>query len=83
MRRGKLVEDVDAALDQVPEVFDRNDLLKALGYEPDRTSLYRIVRGLLREGVITLEVRGSGKIPAKYGKNFEPEEDEEGLSRSP
>src|SRR4051794_37322034 len=36
-RRGpwELLEDVKVALGEVPEVFDRNDICRALGYEPD------------------------------------------------
>lgn len=65
---GQLREDVETALGQVPEVFDRNDLLRALGYEPERSSLHRVLERLLNEGVLVLDSYGAGKIPAKYRK---------------
>jgi hypothetical protein len=65
---GKLWEDVDAVFDSLPQVFDRNDLLKALGYEPERSSLYRVVRELLRAGEIVVHTSPAGKIAAKYEK---------------
>jgi hypothetical protein len=68
LRPGQLWDDVDAALDRVPRVFDRHDLLKALGYEPDRASLHRVMTALLGQGAITLKTRGFGKIPSKYEK---------------
>src|SRR4051812_37521413 len=45
-KRGQLWNDVDAVLDRLPEVFDRDDLVKALGYEPDRSALHRVMSGL-------------------------------------
>jgi hypothetical protein len=68
LRPGQLWDDIDSALDQVPRIFDRHDLLKALGYEPDRASLHRVTTALLGQGVITLKAHGSGRIPAKYEK---------------
>jgi hypothetical protein len=65
---GQLMEDVRTALTRMPEVFDRNDLVRALGYEPERSSLHRTLSRLVNEGVLVLNSYGAGKIPAKYGK---------------
>ena len=65
---GQLLVDIRTALAQVPEVFDRHDLLRALGYQPDRSSLYRVLESLVKEGVVVLDSYGAGKIPAKYSK---------------
>jgi hypothetical protein len=65
---GQLVEDVRRALSQMPEVFDRNDLLRTFDYEPERSSLHRVLASLVREGVLVLSSHGTGKIPAKYRK---------------
>lgn len=65
---GQLKEDVEAALAQMPEVFDRNDLLRALGYEPERSSLHRVLATLVKKGALVLDSYGAGKIPAKYRK---------------
>jgi hypothetical protein len=69
-RRGPwaLFNDVHDALAQVPEVFDRNDICRVLGYVPDRGSLYRTFQELKREGVLTQHSRGAGKWPARYRK---------------
>lgn len=80
LKPGQLWKEVDAVLDQLPEVFDRNDLVKALGYEPDRSALYRVMSGLRRREIITLKASNVGKIPARWQKNYEAEEDEEVLS---
>ena len=82
-KSGQLWADIDAALDQVPEVFDRNDLIQALGYEPDRSALHRAMRGLLRSGAIVLKSRNVGKIPAKYELVYAEEEDGEPADDEP
>lgn len=80
LKPGQLWKEVDAILDRLPEVFDRDDLVKALGYEPDRSALYRVMSGLRRQEIITLEASNVGKIPARWKKNYEAEEDAEVLS---
>ncbi len=64
----QLLQDVEKALSDVAEVFDRNDICAALGYEPDRGSLYRILQELIRDGILALEGRGAGKHPSRYRK---------------
>jgi hypothetical protein len=70
VRRGAwdLYNHVVEALAVVPEVFDRNDVCRALGYEPDRGSLYRTFLELKGEGVIAVQQRGAGKWPTRYRK---------------
>lgn len=67
-RRGmwELREDIDAALGRLPEVFDHNDVRRELGYEPNRTSLYRTLQDLQDEGILTIARVGSGKVPTRY-----------------
>ncbi len=74
-RRGAwdLYNDVQDALDEAPEVFDRSDICRILGYEPNRGSLYRTLQELIRDGACVLEERGAGKVPARYRK-IEPSE---------
>lgn len=79
-KRGQLWKDIDAALDRLPEVFDRDDLVKALGYEPDRSALHRVMTGLRRQEILILKARSVGKFPAQWQKNYEVEEDEEVLA---
>jgi len=85
---GKLWDDVNAVFDSLPQVFDRNDLLKALGYEPERSSLYRVTRSLLRAGDISVYSGSAGKIPAKYEKieaeeSADPTSDDAGEAKPP
>jgi len=65
---GELEEEVDSALARVPEVFDRNDICRMLGYEPDRGSLYRVLQELVMEGSLAIQTSGSGKTPTRYRK---------------
>jgi hypothetical protein len=64
----QLQNEVETALAGVPDVFDRNDLCRALGYEPDRGSLYRALQQLITDGAITRLAGGSGKTPSRYKK---------------
>jgi hypothetical protein len=67
-RRGAwdLYRELRQALPRVPEVFDTRDLRKALGYEPNRSSLHRALRELEDDGFITLKSPGRGKTPTRY-----------------
>ncbi|HSS51987.1 MAG TPA: hypothetical protein VLX28_23850 [Thermoanaerobaculia bacterium] len=69
-RRGpwELLDDIEAALPKLPDVFDRNDICRALGYEPDRGSLYRTVQLLTQDGLLAVKQRGAGKTPTSYRK---------------
>jgi hypothetical protein len=69
-RRGawELANDVEAALPGLPDVFNRNDVVRALGYEPDRASLYRVLQDLAHEGTIVQASIGGGRIPTTYRK---------------
>ena len=65
---GELREEVWAALDSLPEVFDRNQVCEVLGYKPDRSSLFRILQQLTYEGVLAFEKFGAGRVTTKYRK---------------
>ncbi|HEX4963392.1 MAG TPA: hypothetical protein VF173_21360 [Thermoanaerobaculia bacterium] len=65
-RAGALLEAVRAVLAGLPDPFDRNDVAAALGYEPDRSSLFRVLQELERRGELALESRGAGKYPTLY-----------------
>jgi hypothetical protein len=62
---------IEDALDHLPEVFDRNDLAKALGSTPDRTTIYRILQDLCYDGVLAIEERGGGRTATRY-RRLEP-----------
>jgi len=68
----ELLDEVHAALDQVPDLFNRNDLCRALGYRPDRGSLHRTLRDVIDEGLIAEVSEGMGRTPAIYRKTAAP-----------
>ena len=55
--RGEVINDLDEAFPQLPEVFDKRDITRVLGYEPARATLYRALQRLMVEGAIALEAR--------------------------
>lgn len=67
-REGEVQADIEAALDEVGDVFSKSDLCRALGYEPPRTSLYRALAQLERDGIIKLESPGVGRRAGMYRK---------------
>lgn len=69
----ELHEAVRERLDELPEVFTKDDLCRALGEAPDRRALHRVMQDLMREGWLKLEDRGAGRIPSSY-RRLEPPE---------
>jgi hypothetical protein len=67
-RAGELAGEIQEALAGVPEVFDRNHVCQALGFEPDRSSLFRALEDLVRNGSLAVEGIGSGRTPTRYRK---------------
>jgi hypothetical protein len=65
---GDLYGEVAEIFPTLPEVFDIGHIRQALGSEPHRGSLYRILQELMDEGYLRLESRGSGKTPTRYKK---------------
>lgn len=71
----ELHSEVLERLDELPEVFTKDDLCRALGEAPDRRALYRVMTDLAREGWIRLEDRGAGRIPSSYRRLASPVSD--------
>jgi hypothetical protein len=68
MSAGRWVDDLEAAMSRLPEVFTKADLVRELGYQPTRGTLLRIIDHLLLEGMIKI-LRGSdGGRPTTYRK---------------
>jgi len=61
--------DVRTALARCPETFERRDIIEALGYEPDRSTLYRVLRDLAREGTLTVSILGAGQRGTRYQRS--------------
>ena len=75
---GDLEHDIRAALPGLPETLTRRDVCEAIGYEPNRGSLYRILQELVQEGSLRMELRGEGQKPAVYRKTGVPAAPEAG-----
>jgi hypothetical protein len=54
------------ALDRLPEEFDKDDLLRVLGFSPHRSSLFRALQQLGWEGRIAVTSVGSNRKASVY-----------------
>ncbi|HEX5719274.1 MAG TPA: hypothetical protein VF179_24140 [Thermoanaerobaculia bacterium] len=66
--RYSVTNDLEEALPQLPQVFNRQDILRALGYEPARTTLFRALNQLQKEGAIAIETYSEGGTMVRYRK---------------
>lgn len=69
---GELEDDIRAALLRLPGQFTRSDVCAALGYDPDRGTLYRILQELVHEGRIGVGSVGSGRRATVYSRTDAP-----------
>jgi hypothetical protein len=60
--------DVREAFASLPQKFTRGDVCEALGYEPDRGALYRVLQDLTRSGTLRVEAPGGGQRATTYRK---------------
>lgn len=58
--------DLRAGFSRLPESFTRRDICELLGYEPGRASLFRYLKDLVAEGVISIEAGGEGRRATVY-----------------
>lgn len=63
-----LYNDVVKTLSELSEEFTKHDVVRCLGYSPDRASLFRVLVDLQREGALEMKERGMGKTPTIYLK---------------
>ena len=75
---GSLYEEVLSALPQLPEEFDKNDVLRVLGYSPNRVSLFRVLQTLGQEGWIENKTFGAGRTVSVYRKKHDGADSPEG-----
>jgi hypothetical protein len=66
--RYSVVNDLEAALPDLPEVFDRRDIIRVLGYVPARTTLLRALGMLKKEGAVAIEDPSPGGLTTSYRK---------------
>ncbi len=64
--RASLLDECRDALDRLPEEFDKNDLLRVLGFSPHRSSLFRALQQLGWEGRIAAKSVGTNRKASVY-----------------
>lgn len=67
-RRGDVLADILKAFPLLPEVFDKSDVVRLLGYEPTRPSLHRVWSQLRRNKKIVIERFSDGRKPQVFRK---------------
>ena len=72
--RYSVVNDLEEALPDLPEVFDRNDVIRALGYTPARTTLLRALEMLADDGLIAVKDQSGGGVSNRYRKLDDPDD---------
>lgn len=65
---GSLTTNVKKALNNLPEVFDKNDILAFLGYEVNENSMSGCLYRLEHQRFIVKVEPGAGRRPTKYKK---------------
>jgi len=70
---GELKQAVLNAFPQLPEIFVRHDVEKALGFTPARSSLVRILRDMWMDGELKIEEISEGRMRTKYRKVAGPD----------
>jgi len=66
--RNSVINELEDALPQLPQVFDRQDIVRVLGYKPAPTTLFRTLNRLRQEGVIAPENYSEGGTRVRYRK---------------
>jgi len=68
---------IQEKMDQIPEVFDKNDVAAALGFMPKRATLFRALDELRADGWIQDESPSEGRRPARYRKLAQPDSNDD------
>jgi len=66
--RNSVLDDLVAAFPGLPETFDKHDIVRALGYEPARGTLFRALKAFQSEGRITATSLSIGGTTNRYRK---------------
>lgn len=62
----QISEALEEILPRLPEVFDKKDIVRLLGWTPSRASLHRALGNLVFERRITMERFGGGRVSNVY-----------------
>jgi hypothetical protein len=68
LRRGDLLADILKIFPDLPEIFDKADVVRLIGYEPNRPGLHRVWDKLREDGKITMERFSAGRRPTRFRK---------------
>ena len=66
--RGSVLDDLEAALPRLPDVFDKRDVVGALGYKPSRATLFRALQQLQKNRQIAIQDYSPGGNQTRYRK---------------
>ncbi len=75
IRRGQVREEIEAAFAELPEEFDRRDVIRVLGYEPPRATLFRVLEQLVMDNWISVASYSTGRSSTRYAKLPGPAEE--------
>jgi hypothetical protein len=71
--RWSLLFAIEEKIGEIPEVFDRNDVVRVLGFSPKRATLFRALDELRADGRIAEESPSEGRQPARFRKLAGPQ----------
>ena len=57
---------LEEVLPRLPEVFDKNDVVRLLGWNPPRATLFRVLDNLVFSGRLTVKHYGGGRRTKTY-----------------
>jgi hypothetical protein len=57
---------IEAILPRLPDVFDKQDIIRTLGWEPHRATLHRALDNLRIGKTIAVETLGQGRQATRY-----------------
>ena len=63
---GAFLSDLDAVLPRLPEVFDKKDVTRLLGYEPTPSTFHRALSRLEEEGAVAVKEHSEGGVHTVY-----------------
>lgn len=68
VQRPDLRTAIEEIFDQLPTVFEKNDVSRALGWTPNRSSLQRVLGDLRHDGLLEFLETSGGRVPSRYRK---------------
>jgi hypothetical protein len=77
-RRGQVIDDIEDIFPELPEEFDKKDVIRLLGYDVPRATLHRVFSQLTIDGLIAMAHHSDGHTPTRYRKLPPPLEEDAG-----